>query len=147
VEDLVEILTRGNVTEVKVLLASIVAALAIYQVMLITVGYGKVRLPFLAASPASRAHRASGDAIVVITVTVALMCIAYFGVEHGYEDEEGRATLHVVSAIALLVVLGLKIVVVRWWHGMSRFLPLLGLSVLVLFALTWATSAGDFLAG
>jgi hypothetical protein len=44
-------------------------------------------------------------------------------------------------------VLALKIVVVRWWHSMGRFLPVLGLSVLALFALTWATSAGDFLAG
>jgi hypothetical protein len=30
---------------------------------------------------------------------------------------------------------------------MDRFLPLLGISVLVLFALTWASSAGDFLIG
>jgi hypothetical protein len=53
----------------------------------------------------------------------------------------------VIAAIALLVVLALKIVVVRWWHAMGRFLPVLGISVLTLFALTWVTSAGDFLFG
>jgi hypothetical protein len=42
-------------------------------------------------------------------------------------------------------VLGFKVVVVRWLHGLSRLLPVLGLSVWVLFAITVATSAGDFL--
>ena len=49
-EDLVEDLTRGNVTEVKVVLASVVAALAVYQVVLMSVGYGKLRPPFLGAA-------------------------------------------------------------------------------------------------
>lgn len=63
-EDLVESLARGNVTEVKVLLASVALALAVYQLVLIAVGYGKVRPPFLdAAVPAPSGHlrvRAAG---------------------------------------------------------------------------------------
>jgi hypothetical protein len=35
-EDLVESVTRGNVTEVKVVLASVVLALAVYQLVLIS---------------------------------------------------------------------------------------------------------------
>jgi len=138
-EEFFEEITRGNVTEVKVMLASVVAALACYQVFLMAVGYGKLRLRVLEAGPASLAHRAIGGTIVALTVTVALMCISYFEIE----DD---AMTHVVAAIALLAVLAFKIVVVRWWHGLSRLLPVLGLSVWVLFALTWATSAGDFLA-
>jgi Family of unknown function (DUF6529) len=71
VEDLVESVTRGNVTEVKVVLASVVLALACYQLVLIAVGYGRVRLSFLEARPASAAHRAAGDAIVVMVAVVA----------------------------------------------------------------------------
>jgi Family of unknown function (DUF6529) len=138
-EELITNLTRGNVTEVKVALASIVTALACYQVALMAVGYGKVRLRFLAADPASRAHRAIGDGIVVITVMVATMCISYF-------ELEDDATAHVIAAISLLVLLALKIVVIRWIHGLSRLLPAIGLAVWVLFAVTFATSAGDFLA-
>ena len=59
-EDFVEQLSRGNVEEVKVVLASIVAALAMYQVLLMAVGYGKLRLPFLASRPASSTHRGGG---------------------------------------------------------------------------------------
>ena len=73
-EDFFEEITRGNVTEVKVVLASVVMALACYQLFLIAVGYGKLRPRFLDARPASFAHRAAGDAIVVMVVVVALMC-------------------------------------------------------------------------
>jgi len=139
VEDLVQDLTRGNPTEVKVILASVVTALAVYQVVLIAVGYGKLRLPFLAPSPASRAHRASGDTIAAITLVIAVMCISVFG----FEDD---ATAHIVAACALLGVLAAKIAVVRRGGSLGRHLPVFGLTVLALFIITWATSAGPFLA-
>ncbi len=146
-EDLVELLSRGNVEEVKVVLASVVAALAIYQVLLMAVGYGKLRLPFLAARPASSTHRAVGDTIVVITLVIAFMCISYFGFEDGDSDEETRALLHASAGSALVAVLAFKVVVVRWWHRMGRFLPAIGLTVFALFMVTWLTSAGDYLMG
>ena len=137
---LVETITRGNVTEVKVILASVVLALAVYQVILIAVGYGKVRPPFLAPRAASFAHRASGDVIAIVMVVVAIMCLSYFELE----DDAGA---HVVAASALLFVLALKVLVIRRWHGLGRLLPLLGACVFVLLVVTWATSAGDLLAG
>lgn len=146
-EDLVETLTRDNVSEVKVVLASIVTALAVYQVLLMIVGYGKVRLPFLKPGSASFAHRASGDTIVLITLLVALMCISYFGWDDSSHSDDESSTLHAVAGVLLLGVLGLKIVVIRWWHRMGRFLPVLGVTVLVLFMITWFGSAGSYLLG
>ncbi len=139
-EDLVEAITRGNVTEVKVVLASVTLALAAYQVFLMAVGYGKLRLRVLEQAAASATHRAVGDTIVVVAVIVAFMCLAYFG----FDDDAG---LHAVSGTVLLVVLALKVAVVRWWHGLGRYLPALGLSVFTLFTITWLSSAGDFLFG
>jgi hypothetical protein len=147
VEDFVEQLSRGNVEEVKVVLASVVAALAIYQVLLMAVGWGTVRLPFLASRPASSAHRAVGDTIVVITLLIAFMCISYFGFEDGDSDEETRALLHAIAGSTLVAVLAFKVVVVRWWHRLGRFLPAIGLTVFALFMITWLTSAGDYLRG
>lgn len=140
VEDFVETVTRGNVVEVKVVLASVVAALAVYQVLLMAVGYGRLRPPFLDAGPASSAHRAIGDSIVVITVIVAVMCLSYAGL-----GDEGGA--HAPIAIALLATLAVKVAVVRLWHGMSRLLPLLGISVLVLFVATWVSAAAEHVVG
>jgi hypothetical protein len=137
VEDLIEELTRGNVTEVKVLLASVVLALAAYQVLLAAVTYGKLRLPFLSAGSAGFSHRASGDTILVLTVVIAAMCIGYSGFEDG--------GTHALVATILLVLFATKVLVVRLGGRLSRMLPLLGVSLFILFGITWLTSAGDFL--
>ena len=46
-EQLIDDLTNGGVYEVKTVLASVAAALAVYQLVLIAVGYGKLRPRFL----------------------------------------------------------------------------------------------------
>jgi hypothetical protein len=67
-EELIDDRTFGNVYEVKTVLASVAAALAVYQLVLIAVGYGKLRPRFLGSPAASLTHRASGDVIVVLVV-------------------------------------------------------------------------------
>lgn len=137
---------RGNVTQVKVVLASVVVALAVYQVLLMAVGYGKLRLPSLRPRAASFAHRVAGDTIVSVALLVAIMCVSHFG----FEDEDGeelRAAAHMTAGSLLLAVLALKITVVRRLHRWGRFLPHLGLTVFALFVVTWITSAGDYLWG
>lgn len=148
-DDWVEQITGGHVTEVKIVLTTIVTALAFYQVFLMAVGYGKVKLPFLKGQPASKAHRAIGDSVVTITLLIGLMCLAYFGVqdgvEHAYPSDQGRVVWHLVVSFALFGVIALKIVVLRWWHSMGKYLPLLGLSVFALFVASWVTSAAAYL--
>lgn len=133
-------LTRGNVAEVKIVLASIVAVLALYQVMLMAVGYRKVSLGFLRPAAASRAHRAIGDAIVVLTVVTAIMCIGNFEIE-----DEGGNLVHAVLGSLLLIILAIKIAVVRQWVRADRLLPWLGLTLFALFAATWLSSAARYL--
>ena len=134
----VEDLVRGNPTEVKVVLASVATALAVYQVILAAIFYRKLRPAFLDAAPAAFTHRASGDTIAVLLVVVALMCLSYFELED--------SAFHAVTGFLLLVVLAVKVVVIRWWHAAGRFLPVLGGTVFVLLAATWASTAGAFLA-
>ena len=137
-EELAASLTRGNVPEVKIVLASLVAVLALYQVALIAVGYGRLKLPFLRPLPAAKAHRAIGDSIVVMTATVAFLCIAWFG----FEDD---AALHIMLALALFAVLAFKIAIVRGVFDLGHLLPALGISVLVLFWATWFSAAAEHL--
>jgi hypothetical protein len=128
-------LVQGNPTEVKVVLASVATALAIYQVVLAAIGYRKLRV--IEAEPAFMTHRASGDTIAVLLVVVAVMCLSYFELEDG--------AFHAATGFLLLVVLAVKVVVIRWWHAASRFLPVLGITVLLLLVATWASTAGAFL--
>lgn len=137
-EDLVESLTRGNVSEVKVVLTSVVAALAVYQLVLIAIGYGWIRVPILAWGPATRAHRIAGDVVLALTAVVGLACLFVFG----FDDDGGT---HAVSGIALGAALGLKVLAVRLAGGHSRMLPVLGSAIFVLIAITWWASAADYL--
>jgi hypothetical protein len=137
-EQLIEDLTNGNVTEVKVILASVVLALAAYQLVLAAVAYRRVRPPFLDSAVASWAHRAGGDVIVVLTILVATACISFYG----FDDEAGA---HSVLGCIVLGVLALKVIAVRAGGRLSRLLPYLGVSLFGLLAATWLTSAGDFL--
>ena len=138
-EEFVLDVTNGNVAEVKVILASVVAALAIYQLALAAIGYGKVRIPFLANPAALRAHRAIGDAILVLAFVTAGMCLSVYG----FEDDGG---IHAVAGAIVLGVLVVKTGIVRSDSlRIGRLLPPLGIAVFVLFMITWATSAGDFL--
>jgi uncharacterized protein DUF6529 len=137
VEDLIDELTRGNVTEVKVVLASVVLALGVYQLALAAVSYGKVRPRFLEAGPATWVHRVSGDTLLVLAVLVAIACISYYGFE------EGGA--HAVFGCLLLGALALKVLAVRIGGSHSPLLPWIGVALFALLAATWLTSAGDFL--
>ena len=136
-EDLIDDLTRGNVTEVKVVLASAILALAVYQMVLAAVSYGKLRPRFLEAGPATWAHRALRDAILVLAVLVAVACIAYYGFE------EGGA--HAVFGCLVLGALAAKVLAVRIGGSSSPLLPWIGVALFALLAATWLTSAGDFL--
>ena len=148
-DDWVESITGGHVTEVKIVLTTIVTALAFYQVFLMAVGYGKVKLPFLGSRPASRSHRAIGDSLVSVTLLVGLMCLAYFGiedgVEHAYASDRSRVVWHIIVSFALFGVLAFKIIVLRWWHSMGKYLPALGISVFLLFIASWVTSSAAYL--
>jgi hypothetical protein len=137
-EDFFVELTRGNLAEVKVMLAAIVGVLAVYQALLMLVGWGRVRLRFLSQLAASRAHLVLGGTIVFVTVFVSLACLSYLDWEEG--------GVHAVTGIALGVVLAFKIAVVRWLDPLRGYLPFLGTAVLALFAVTVATSAVEFLA-
>lgn len=149
-EDLVDTITRGNVPQVKTVLTTIITALAVYQVAMMAVGWGWVKVPFLQRRAASFAHRSVGDVIVPILLLVGWMCYAYYGFgdgpDHAYDEEETRATIHAWAGAALIAVLALKIVTVRWWRSLNRFLPHFGLTVFTLLVVTWVTSAGDYLA-
>lgn len=148
-EDLVEQLAGGHVTAVKIVLTSVIVAVAVYQVLLMAVTYGKIRTPYLEPDSAATTHRTVGDALVALVLFVGLLCLMAYGIEdsvrEGAPGPDARVPLHVAASFALVPVLGLKLLVLHRWHRASRFLPLLGIGVLTLLFVTWLTSAGAFL--
>ncbi len=127
-------------TVLKMTLATVLVTLAVYQVVLMAVGYGKLRPPFLAPAAASRAHRAIGDTAVALAFGVGAICIVKFDVGEAL-SEGGHSAAHVVVGSALLALLVVKVAVVRLGVRRPGVLPVLGGTVLGLFVATWATSA------
>ncbi|MEX0754667.1 MAG: DUF6529 family protein [Actinomycetota bacterium] len=139
-------LTQGNVTQVKTVLASVIMALAFYQLFLMAIGYRKVKSRLLKSGSASFTHRAVGDTILVLAFLVALMCFTYFDLGDG-DGDETRLTIHAIAGTGTIVLFTVKVIAVRWGAGLHRFLPMLGFTVFALLAVTWFTSAGDVLFG
>ena len=148
-ESWVDSLSRGNVSQVKTVLASVVLVLAAYQVLLMAVGYGKIKVSFLKPKAAAFTHRAVGDAAVAVGIFVAFLCWSYFGVgdgiEHARGEETTRATIHVVAGSLFVVAVIAKVIVVRWFRSADRLLPGIGLTLFALFSIAWLTSAGNYL--
>ena len=92
------------------------------------------------AAPAFLTHRASGDAIVVLFVLVALACVAAFGFEDDY-------ALHGWAGLAAAVVVALKVGVVRSGSRVERSAAVPGRHPVRAVAVTWLTVTPDFLAG
>ena len=117
---------------------------------MMAVGYGKVKVRFLKPRAATFADRSVGDVIFPLTVSwdgcAGRTSASRWG-SNTRERRTARAALHVVAGTLLIAVLVLKIIVVRWRKGLDWYLPHPRTHVFALFALTWVTSAGDYLAG
>ncbi|WP_448626052.1 DUF6529 family protein [Geodermatophilus sp. URMC 64] len=129
----------------KAVLATVLVVLAVYQILLMLVGYGRVRLRVLSPRAASRSHRAIGDTVAAVALTVAAVCIASFGLFATYQT---RVLVHSLAGWGLLLLLLAKVAVVRWGGPrLGRLLPLLGTALLALLIVLWATSARLVLGG
>lgn len=148
-EDVLEAVTGGHVTAVKIVLTSVVTALAVYQALLMTVVYRKLRPAWLQPPSAAAAHRSVGDMIVALVVVIGLACLLEYGIEDSVEagapGPPARAGWHSALSLALVAVLAFKLLVLHRWHRLDRFLPLIGVALLALFLMTWLSSAGAFL--
>lgn len=90
-----------------------------------------------------RAHRAFG------WLTVALLVpLVYLGLDFVREMGDGMSTrgvFHVVLAEALVALLLLKVLVVRFFKGFAKNAPALGMALFALILVVFLITAGFFL--
>jgi hypothetical protein len=129
----------------KAVLATALLVLAVYQLLLMLVGYGKIRIRVLSDRAASHAHRAIGDTVLAVALVVAGLCVSSFGLFQSYET---RVAVHSVAGWGLVALLVAKVVVVRSGGArLGRLLPVIGTGLLGLLIVLWATSALIVLGG
>lgn len=87
-------------------------------------------------------HRAMGTIFVILLVITTVLCARY--VARAGDQISLRAVFHGSFALLLIGVLGVKIVIVRWYKGLLNLVPVLGIIVFVLAFAVVTTSAGYF---
>jgi cytochrome c553 len=89
-----------------------------------------------------RGHKAAGYLFVVLLGILSYLCLAY--VEALGDRMSHRAVLHSVLALGLIGVLVIKILIARFYRGLLRLVPALGITAFVLAFVVFFTSAGYF---
>jgi mono/diheme cytochrome c family protein len=87
-------------------------------------------------------HRSAGIIFFLLAIVISIVCIKYVAAFGGQLTI--RPVFHAVLALALFIVLLLKITIVRFYREFLRIVPTLGMIVFVLAFLVVGTSAGYY---
>jgi hypothetical protein len=132
-----------TVIQMKVIATTLIAVLAVGQVLGALVLYGK--LPITAPSWLGRAHRISGVTTLVLAIFVAYHCLWALGLEWGHlpegEKVSTRAMVHGVLGCAVFGAAAVKVAAVRAKRAPGWFLPVAGGLLFTLFVAVILTSA------
>jgi hypothetical protein len=126
-----------QVFSLKSLLATVVLGLAGVQVLLALWMYGK--LPGLRNPPraAPITHRVSGVLLILITLPIAVHCLAAYGVQF----YDLRVTVHSLAGCFLYGAFAAKVLLVRSRRLPRWVLPVAGGLLAVTVAVLWYTAA------
>jgi len=133
-------ITGGHLLLWKVILTSIVFALAGLQVVMAANFWGRPVLASLGPGTAVRVHRMSGRIALTLGVLVALTCI----VGPAGPLSPTRVALHSLFGILVFVVLTVKFLLIKVLRQGDSVLPLIGSLLFLTFGVIWATTVADY---
>ena len=135
-------ITGGHLLLWKVVLTSIVFALAGLQVAMAARFWGGPALIGVSPGTAVRVHRVSGRLALTLGVLVALTCI----VGPAGPLSPTRVALHSLFGILVFTVLAVKFLLIKVLRQGDSLLPLIGSLLFLTFGAIWATSVADYVA-
>jgi len=135
-------MTGGHLLLWKVVLTSVVFALAGLQVAMAARFWGRPLLVSLSPGTAVRVHRTSGRVALTLGVLVALTCI----VGPAGPLSPTRVALHSIFGIAVFTALTVKFLLIKVLRQGDSVLPLIGSLLFLAFGAIWATSVADYVA-
>ena len=141
--DFIHILNRitgGHLLAWKVVLATIVFALAGLQVAMAARFWGVTAFPPMSAAAAARVHRINGRIVVTLAVLVGFSCL----VGPAGPTSPTRVLLHSIFGSLLFALLAAKFAVLKVLRSKQNLLPLLGVALFLTFGAVWLTSVADY---
>lgn len=133
-------ITGGELLLWKVVLSTVVFALAGLQVAMAARFWGVTGFPGVSPAVAATVHRWSGRSTVLLAVIVGFACLA----GPAGATSPTRVLLHTVFGSVLFAVLAAKFLLVRVVRAPDRLLPGVGIALFLSFAAVWATSVADY---
>jgi len=134
--------TGGHLLLWKVLVTSVVVALAGLQVAVAARFWGRPSLIAVSPGTAVRIHRTSGRIALTLGVIVALTCIA----GPAGPLSPTRVALHSIFGILVFAILTAKFLVLKVLRSGGNALPYIGSALFITFGAIWATSVADYVA-
>lgn len=132
-----------DVAALKTVLATLVFVAAIPQGLFqAQLSYRNFRIFPISKEKLRLAHRWLGDAILVIVLIVACLCIATYSPIYLYSL---RIPLHIAFGALTSLSLLAKLVISRWARSYLRYARLLGLAILFFISGSFFTSAFFYL--
>lgn len=133
-------LTGGELLLWKVVLSTVVFALAGLQVAMAARLWGATGFPGTTPATAAAVHRWSGRAAVVLSLVVGFACLA----GPAGATSPTRVALHTAFGSLLFAALAAKFLCLRVVASGARYLPAVGVGLFLSFAAVWATSVADY---
>lgn len=133
-------ITDGNLLLWKVVLATVVFALAGLQVAMAARFWGVAPALPVSGGTAVKVHRVSGRVALLLAVIVAFSCL----VGPAGPTSPTRVLLHSIFGALAFVVLTAKFAVLKVVRRGDKYLPLLGSLLFLTFGAIWATSVADY---
>lgn len=133
-------ITDGNLLLWKVVLATVVFALAGLQVAMAARFWGVAPAMPVSGGTAVKVHRVSGRVALLLAVVVAFSCL----VGPAGPTSPTRVLLHSTFGALAFVVLTAKFAVLKVARRGDKYLPLLGSLLFLTFGAIWATSVADY---
>jgi mono/diheme cytochrome c family protein len=96
----------------------------------------------MGVSALMKLHRTAGYVFVGLLVVLAVMGVRYLAAAG--DNLALRGVLHWTLAVALILILALKLAIVRTFKQFVKFAPILGMTVITMALLVAAISAGFF---
>ncbi len=120
---------------VLLVVAGLTAAISMFTLM----GKPEKRM---SVSALMKTHRTAGYVFVGLLVILAVMGVRYLAAAG--DGLALRGVLHWTLAVALILILALKLAIVRTFKQFVKFAPVLGMTVIAMALLVAAISAGFF---
>ena len=127
---------------VKVILASVAFLLGVLNLVVMLEMMQKIRLFGLPYETLSRWHRRQGDAILLLFLTTAAMCVKFFMLEGEPDWSDPRVAAHMIAASLMLVLVVSKVLIVnvKALNKGYRYIDYIGASLFTSLVVVFGTS-------